>query len=63
MNNLEFARELHKTFMALGQDVRLTLFSKLGLVRNNVIIMCMICIHIVISSKRLQRSLHGGSSC
>lgn len=26
MNNLEFARELHKTFMALGQDVRLILF-------------------------------------
>lgn len=21
MNNLEFSRELHKTFMALGQDV------------------------------------------
>lgn len=27
MNNLEFARELHKTFMALGQDVSLTLFQ------------------------------------
>lgn len=65
MNNLEFARELHKTFLALGQDVRLALFFKLGschLVHNNVIIMC-ICIHIIISSKRLQRSLHGGSSC
>lgn len=39
MNNLEFARELHKTFLALGQDVRLTLFFKLGschLVHNNV---------------------------
>lgn len=30
MNNLEFARELHKTFMALGQDVRLVLLFKLG---------------------------------
>lgn len=25
MNNLEFARELQKTFVALGQDVRFTL--------------------------------------
>lgn len=25
MNNLEFARELHKTFIVLGQDVRMTL--------------------------------------
>lgn len=25
MNNLEFARELQKTFIALGQDVSLTL--------------------------------------
>lgn len=28
MNNLEFARELHKTFITLGQDVRMTDFPK-----------------------------------
>lgn len=34
MNNLEFARELHKTFMALGQDVRLTLFFQIRVVSS-----------------------------
>lgn len=29
MNNLEFARELHKTFIALGQDVRTADFLKM----------------------------------
>lgn len=50
MNNLEFARELHKTFMTLGQDVSPTLVLQIRMAssgHNDFLVTVCVCVFIL----------------